>query len=804
MGIDRVEAAFREAVRPYPLLDRELSQLLPALSGEEARCLKVLYAGLDVQDLLGGSAASLLENVRASILARRELSYAADVPEELFETYILPPRVNNETPDGSRSWLYSQLRDRVQGKDMLAAALEVNYWCCEHATYFPTDDRTISPFGMCNRTRGRCGEESTLAVSALRAVCIPARQVYAPRWAHCDDNHAWVEFWADGQWHYMGACEPEPVPDTGWFTAAASRAMLVRAIAPEPGAERGCTVVNTTARYAETACLTVRVEAEGRPQPGVMVRFQLVNDSRLHTIYEAETGVDGLASFETGLGCLVVSARLMGRLAERLVDVRTEREATLSWEEGFDPLTEERAFAWELVPPRERVPAPPAGEDEAHRLRLAQCEAARRGYEAAFRRESHYLELAAGNWEEIKRFLALPQFTKEDKEALLSTLTEKDFADVSCETLEDALAAALPWKGRYQELVWVNWVLAPRVEWEPLLPVRCELMSRLSDENLQTGEDVLAWMGRHIKMLEDLGPRDRRGNAAAYLRHGVCPKSEWDILAVQFCRSVGIPAFLSPDSGRIMLVTGEGAYIPGEVGKAARLRLTTTAGPLTYREHFTLARWIGEDYHALAMEHTVQGRWDLFLPAGSYRLITARRQIDGTVSARVESFLLTQDRVAQLTLAPDRTAEMLLSAALPPVMVSSLTGEETEELTAPTAAGSLMIYAQPGAEPTEHLFQELLELAAAYREGGWPIAILLARPEEAENDTLRRVLERLPTARCRLFAGDAYSVRRALGVGDARLPLAVALDRQGRGVYACANYNIRTAHTLLRVLRGIQ
>ncbi len=801
MGFDRVEGAFREAVRPYPLLEQELSRLLPALSGEEACCLKAVYAGLGIQDLLGAPVELLLGEVRASILARRELPYAADIPEELFETYILPPRVNNETPDGSRRWLYGQLRDRVQGKAMLAAALEVNYWCYEHATYFPTDDRTISPLGMCNRTLGRCGEESTLAVSALRAACIPARQVYAPRWAHCDDNHAWVEFWADGQWHYMGACEPEPVPDTGWFTAAASRAMLVRAIAPEPGAGRGCTVVNTTARYADTARLTVRVEAAGRPQPGVMVRFQLMNDSRLHTIYETETGVDGLASFETGLGCLIVSARFMGRLVERLVDVRTEKEAVLAWEEGFDPLREERAAAWELVPPRERIPALPAGEGGAHRLRLAQCEAARRGCEAAFHRGSRYLELAAGNWEEIERFLALPQFTEEDKEALLSTLTEKDFADVSCETLEDALTAALPWKRTYKSLVWKNWILAPRVEWEPLLPIRCELMSRLSGENLRTGEDVLAWMGRHIKMLEDRGPADRRGNAAAYLRHGVCPEAEWEILAAQLCRAIGIPAFLSPDSGRIMLVSSGGAHTPGGAGQAVRLRLTTTAGPLTYREHFTLAHWIGEDYQALTMEHTVQGRWDLFLPAGSYRLITARRQIDGTVSARVESFLLTQDRAAPLTLAPDRTAEMLLSAALPPVMAFSLTGEETEELTAPTAAGSLMIFAQPGAEPTEHLFQELLELAAAYREGGWPVAVLLARPEEAENDTLRRVLERLPTARCRLFGGDAYGLRRALGVGDARLPLAVVLDRQGRGVYACANYNIRTAHTLLRVLR---
>ena len=56
---------------------------------------------------------------------------------------------------------------------------------------------------------GNGGEESTFTVSALRTIGIPARQVYTPRWAHTDDNHAWVEAWVDGKWYFLGAC-PEP------------------------------------------------------------------------------------------------------------------------------------------------------------------------------------------------------------------------------------------------------------------------------------------------------------------------------------------------------------------------------------------------------------------------------------------------------------------------------------------------------------------------------------------------------------------------------------------------------------------
>ena len=106
----------------------------------------------------------------------------------------------------------------------------------------------------------------------------------------------------------MGACEPEPEPDAGWFTSAASRAMLVRSRVPDFRAEDGFTVVNSTGRYADTVLLQVRVTSGGTPLPGAEVRFQLVNYSQLQTIHRAVTGPDGTACLETGLGCLIVSA----------------------------------------------------------------------------------------------------------------------------------------------------------------------------------------------------------------------------------------------------------------------------------------------------------------------------------------------------------------------------------------------------------------------------------------------------------------------------------------------------------------
>ena len=54
--------------------------------------------------------------------------------------------------------------------------------------------RTSSPLQSAKTAFGRCGEESVFTVAALRTVGLPARQVYAPRWSHSDDNHAWVGY----------------------------------------------------------------------------------------------------------------------------------------------------------------------------------------------------------------------------------------------------------------------------------------------------------------------------------------------------------------------------------------------------------------------------------------------------------------------------------------------------------------------------------------------------------------------------------------------------------------------------------
>ncbi len=144
---------------------------------EEEEALKFLYAYMPIADATDYPKAYHLKNVQTAFRTQKETAWGKQIPELLFRHFVLPMRVNNEPLDSSRAIFYNELKERVKGKSMKDAILEVNHWCHEKVTYEPSDARTSSPLQSILTGRGRCGEESTFTVSALRAIGIPARQL---------------------------------------------------------------------------------------------------------------------------------------------------------------------------------------------------------------------------------------------------------------------------------------------------------------------------------------------------------------------------------------------------------------------------------------------------------------------------------------------------------------------------------------------------------------------------------------------------------------------------------------------------
>ena len=778
---------------------------------EEMIYLDWLKKALPAADRASVPEASLREIVRHACSVRRLVPWGSAIPEDLFRTYVLFPRVNKEYPSAYHAPLWASLRDRIAGKSINEAVKEINFWCAESADYCSTDDRTNGPLEVLRLGYGRCGEESTLLVCALRACGIPARQVYVPLWSHCDDNHAWVEVFVDGAWHYLGACEPEPTLDSGWFTAAASRAMLVQTRAwgelPEgdegAGKLDGAWIVNRTAAYGRTALLTIRVLKDGAPMAGVLVRFELANMGGFAPIHAQQTGADGTLSIRLGLGSVRVHATDGRCFQARMLDLLQDTELRFDWVNDAEYPAEKECFR--QVPPHETRIQPSAPSPElrlAHEARLRHCAALLAQKRAAFSKESEYLIAACGNAGQIQRFLTDSEFCAGDKRALLDTLREKDFGDATAEMLRDALSAALPYRSRYPEAVWREGVLAPRIADEKLLPIRSGLRACLRSAAPETPEALWTWLQARMECSTE---RDFcTPNLLAALQAGRCSAETLDILFVACARALGFAARRNPFRKEIE-IWSDGSWKPllPEAAVRGSLRLVNPGEhPLTAGVHFSVGMLRGGAFELLNLSGMVlTDSLELPLPEGRCRITVLTRQPDGSIDGTLIPFEIHSGERTEATLCapPVRLPEHRTPAPLPELHVFEH-GTPVDLLASLGGRPALIALLSPAEEPSVHLLNELAELAGA--ENQFEVRLLLpGEAGETDSTRLEHWKQRLPG--CRIFtlpdSGALIPWRKALEAGELRLPFAAAVDAEGRGLFAFAGYHVGS----VRILAGL-
>ncbi|MCF0206081.1 MAG: Ig-like domain-containing protein, partial [Bacteroidales bacterium] len=365
------------------------------LTTEEREALKFLYAYMPYSDLADYDGDFFLSQVRTSFAARDFFAWGNSVPEDIFRHFVLVYRVNNENLDTARMYIFNEIKDRIKDLSMYDAALEVNHWCHEKVTYRPSDARTSSPLASIRTAFGRCGEESTFTVTALRAVGIPARQCYTPRWAHTDDNHAWVEVWVDGKWYFLGACEPDAKLDMGWFAIPSTRCMMVHsnAFGKYKGEEeinyKGelFSKINMLPNYTDTKKITITVvDADDNPVENANVKFKLYNYAEYYPIAAGTTDKNGQASLTTGLGDLLIWADKDGIYNYSMIDVRKSDNLKLKLEKNAG---NEYVEDLTVCPPAALVRDANVTADEisANNKRLAREDSIRNAYLATFPKE---------------------------------------------------------------------------------------------------------------------------------------------------------------------------------------------------------------------------------------------------------------------------------------------------------------------------------------------------------------------------------------------------------------------------------
>lgn len=816
-----------------------------SLTARERGALQFLYAYMPLGDAVNYSGEYFLENVRLSEKARMEMPWGASVPDDVYRHFVLPVRVNNENLDDARAVFYAELRDRVGGMSMTDAVLEINHWCHEKVVYTPSDARTSAPLSTIRTAAGRCGEESTFLVSALRAVGIPARQVYTPRWAHTDDNHAWVEAWVDGKWHFLGACEPEPVLDLGWFNAPASRAMLLhtnvfgRYNGPEDvmRATRLTTEINITENYAPVSPLTVTVVDENDAAvEGALVELKIYNYAEFYSVASKTTAADGSVSASLGHGDAMIWASKDGRYGFAKVSFGKDDSVRIQLARKAGEDFSGRYF---VVPPPEQCELPPVTDEQRaeNTRRMAAEDSIRNAYVATFRTTAQASEWARsrgldpartaplvveskGNYAAVESFLDAAAADGMGARALdlLEAVSQKDLHDTPSAVFDDHLRNS---KGDKET------VLNPRVWWELLSPYRAELQSlipaELADEFRRDPQLLVDWCRENLRMepshCNSLVPIFPVGVWKSQL----ADQTSRSLFFVAACRSLEIPAWCDPVTRKVRYRLDGAEYDvdfeapapePTDYG-VLKLKYVPSAGVSKpeYYTYFTISRIVNGRMQLLYMddEDTCRQLFDggMRLEAGDYALVSGRRFDGGEVSSQMRIFTVAKDGVTNVDLViPDTAwAEPKSRPAADATFDTGVTYTDADgnaaSLKDALAAGCRVVgVIGAGQEPTNHLLHDMAKCREALEAAGVPMLLLFA--DEANAGLFKASDYPSLPANVRFGTDAAGEVCRSIaagaGLSRADLPVVVVTDASGRIAYISSGYSIGLGERLARAL----
>lgn len=766
-----------------------------SLTTNEKEALQFLYAYLPTCDITDHSGNYFLENVRLSEQARREMPWGNKVPDDLYRHFVLPIRVNNENLDDSRKVFFNELKDRVKGLSMKEAILEVNHWCHEKVVYTPSDARTSSPLASVRTAYGRCGEESTFTVAALRAVGIPARQIYTPRWAHTDDNHAWVEAWADGKWYFFGACEPEPVLNLGWFNTPASRAMLThtnvfgRYVGPEEVVRHTAnfTEINVIGNYATPAKSYIQVvDANGRPVSNARVEFKIYNYAEFYTAASKYTDNKGMTFLTSGKGDMLIWASKddkynYGKLSFgkqdtlKLVLTRTGNE---SYTQDFD-----------IVPPPEHPNIPDVTPEQRaeNTRRMAQEDAIRNAYVATMfdqkkadawveqhfgntdaetkKTLGEFLVKARGNHAVITGFLLASHggnsasTAKVQKAiALLKHLSDKDLRDISLDVLNDNLENTPANKGLTEE-EYAAYLLTPRVEVEMLTPYKKTLQAAMKREGVKDIPDLINWCKKNIR-IDDVNNRINYVESPLGVWNArVADARARDVFFVSAARSLGLPARIDGVTGKLQYLTSDKtmhdvvfdqSQATTVQPKTGTLKMTYTPTSLlkdpNYYTHFTISKFKDGCFSLLSYNEgdvDMGGgtSWStLFkngqpLDEGYYMLVTGNRLANGSVLSQTTFFTIRPNETTTIPLVmrEDKNQVQVIGSFNSETKYQLLDKKTTESFLETCGRGYFVIgILGPKQEPTNHALRDISLLKEQFEKWGRKLVFLFPSEEERQ------------------------------------------------------------------------
>ena len=547
-----------------------------------AACFIIAHLGLN--GLARFSPEVYQEHLDYAFKARRELPWSAHVPEAIFTHYVLPPAIAQEPVEAWRKTFFTALEPRVrQLKTLPEVAQAVNLWVYEQAGFVSTSSWDAPPLSLCRSSLGRCEELMILYIAAARSVGLPCRQAYTPAWPFMNNNHAWVEVYTGGGWHYLGAAEPSQLSHT-WFSRHVTRTSFVfaSAVGSLPRKALGndevfrrsdyYSLLNTISEYQDSTPFTVRLLLpDGRPYTGT-VRFYSFGYGSLMEIARLRTNDKGIARFSLGRADVLLVAQtqaafLLTPIRGSLQKSPTEATYTLA------PLSAWQGWSgWLRCPeaPPENAPSQSHTVPEINQLRKQLHQATNQtiSKQAAailtalcpdLENTLNSVQQIRGNAEQIAATLAQLEDPgdRQDLLALVDLMTEKDLWQVTSAQLSAEVRAFQSVKDRWgiRDSNAIAVLRNPRILYEDWWPWRSILYTRHRSLLAGTVADTVRAVEEQVKSIPLVDKDDHT------LFNGMCSplvpeytgyaysEVEKQLYAVALLRCFGIPARLLPAYG---------------------------------------------------------------------------------------------------------------------------------------------------------------------------------------------------------------------------------------------------------------
>lgn len=743
---------------------------------------------------------------------------------------------------------------------MEEAALEVNHWCHEKAIYKPTNARTCSPLTMTTTAYGRCGEESVFALAAMRSVGIPARQVYTPRWAHCDDNHAWIEVWVDGKWKYLGACEPEPRLDIAWFTAPVRRGLFMTArvfgryLADEEvvSVNPNMTSVNVTGNYTDVRKVKVKVvDAEGKSVAGARVAYEIYNYGEFYPSVVLFTDESGTSELTVGLGDWLIWASNQGKYGFGKLEAASMEEITVvldkNGKEGY-------RLAYDMIPPVEKAyqALVPDEERAVNDRRFMKEDSVRNAYVASFisekqiadkakvwnvdtKRLTKLLKEARGNYPEIVAFLqkvyTLQVGDIETAMDLLEVVAGKDLQDTKATVWEEHLRGAYEFKKqpRFEDLhnagLYKEYILNPRVKNEEITAYRELLREYLKENGIFTVEDLLSVMQK-LRVVDSVNTIGVATPPAGVLKAGVTDTRSKELFFVAACRTMGIAARLNPMDGKPEYNEGKGwqqaLFIPSQqVGPKGKLMIVYDRGEVkdpAYYTHFTISRLengiarlidLGSNADVDmggGVAYSKIFRSPVVLDAGDYILVTGNRHSDGSVVSEIVSFGVKAGELTRVKMNVRGGAEKVsvLGKVSTPMPYISEKSKIQENMRLPQEGYTVVAWIAANQEPTNHLVRDMSNMKDDFEAKGIPMYFLFPNWTQLQKFA-RHDFKPLPDNMLLGYdpeGGLQEIVARSLNLKNAdNLPLILIVNKAGEVVFISQGYRVGLGTQIIKFIK---